>query len=257
MATYVVSDLHGQYTILEKLLKKAAFGDGDKLYVLGDAIDRGPDGIKILLLVKDTPNMELLLGNHEFMMLNSVAPDGSACRNYHELPGDRSDSWIFRNGGNKTYYKYKLLKKDERIELLEWLNNRSLSTLVEVNNIPYLLTHTYFKKDMIDVPYKDIEYQTVWDIVWKSPFRFDLFVPESDYSKCFPWMFIVGHVPVCTIPLKEGEKIHRLEPFMTTNIINIDGCCAHHTRSNSAYRGGILLRLDDLAKFTCSFEEIQ
>lgn len=30
-----------------------------------------------MILIKDAPNMELLIGNHEFMMLNAVAPDGS------------------------------------------------------------------------------------------------------------------------------------------------------------------------------------
>ena len=76
-ATYTVSDLHGQYDIFEKLLETIHFSDDDFMYVLGDAIDRGPDGIRILQMIKDAPNMDLLLGNHEFMMLNAVAPDGS------------------------------------------------------------------------------------------------------------------------------------------------------------------------------------
>ena len=48
MATYVISDLHGQYKMFLKLLEKVAFSDADELYMLGDAVDRGPDGIKIL-----------------------------------------------------------------------------------------------------------------------------------------------------------------------------------------------------------------
>ena len=50
--------------------------EADVLYVIGDAIDRGPDGIKILEYIKDHKNMDLLIGNHEFMMLNAVDPDG-------------------------------------------------------------------------------------------------------------------------------------------------------------------------------------
>ena len=46
------------------------------LYVIGDAIDRGPDGIKILEYIKKHENMDLILGNHEFLMLNSVPIDG-------------------------------------------------------------------------------------------------------------------------------------------------------------------------------------
>lgn len=44
MATYVVSDLHGQYRIFLKLLEMVDFSENDQLYMLGDAIDRGPEG---------------------------------------------------------------------------------------------------------------------------------------------------------------------------------------------------------------------
>jgi len=40
MATYAISDLHGQYGIFEKLLEVIDFSDDDYMYVLGDAIDR-------------------------------------------------------------------------------------------------------------------------------------------------------------------------------------------------------------------------
>ena len=48
MSVYAVSDLHGQYKTFVKGLKEIDFSDSDTLYVIGDAIDRGPDGIKIL-----------------------------------------------------------------------------------------------------------------------------------------------------------------------------------------------------------------
>ena len=47
--TYVMSDLHGRYDKYVQMLEKIGFGDGDTLYILGDVIDRGPDGIRILL----------------------------------------------------------------------------------------------------------------------------------------------------------------------------------------------------------------
>ncbi len=70
MSTYVVSDLHGQYRTFVKGLKSIRFSDSDMLYVIGDAIDRGPEGVKILEYIKLHENMELIIGNHEFMMLN-------------------------------------------------------------------------------------------------------------------------------------------------------------------------------------------
>ena len=65
---YVTSDLHGYP--LEKFLdflNKAGFGEEDYLYILGDVIDRGPDGIKILKWMMSQHNVQLILGNHEAM----------------------------------------------------------------------------------------------------------------------------------------------------------------------------------------------
>ena len=52
MSTYVISDIHGQYEPFKRILQQINFSDDDVLYVLGDAIDRGPDGIKILKEIK-------------------------------------------------------------------------------------------------------------------------------------------------------------------------------------------------------------
>ena len=76
MAIYAVSDLHGQYDVFMEGLKKIGFCDSDQLYVIGDAIDRGDDGIKILQYIQVHKNIELLIGNHEFLMLNSIDPNG-------------------------------------------------------------------------------------------------------------------------------------------------------------------------------------
>ena len=55
---YVISDLHGYpFEKFQELLKKAEFTDADYLFVLGDVIDRGMDGIKYL---KWLPNIHLL-----------------------------------------------------------------------------------------------------------------------------------------------------------------------------------------------------
>ena len=45
---YAVSDLHGRYDRYRQLLDKLDLGEQDTLYVLGDALDRGPEGFRIL-----------------------------------------------------------------------------------------------------------------------------------------------------------------------------------------------------------------
>ena len=72
MAIYVTSDLHGlPLEKLEELLRKVHFSDRDWLYILGDVIDRENDGgVAILRWCLYQPNVQLLLGNHEAMLLS-------------------------------------------------------------------------------------------------------------------------------------------------------------------------------------------
>lgn len=46
---YAVSDLHGCYDKHIKLLERLKMTSDDSLYILGDIVDRGSDGMKILL----------------------------------------------------------------------------------------------------------------------------------------------------------------------------------------------------------------
>ncbi len=46
--TYIMADIHGMYELYLAMLEKIRFSPEDVLYVLGDAIDRGRDGIRIL-----------------------------------------------------------------------------------------------------------------------------------------------------------------------------------------------------------------
>lgn len=42
MATYVISDIHGEYDMFLDLLEKIGLKEADTLYILGDVLDRGP-----------------------------------------------------------------------------------------------------------------------------------------------------------------------------------------------------------------------
>ena len=43
---YIMSDIHGGWNEYRDILEQIQFSDSDHLYMLGDAIDRGPDGIE-------------------------------------------------------------------------------------------------------------------------------------------------------------------------------------------------------------------
>ena len=64
MSTYIMSDLHGNYKAYKKMLEKIELQAEDKLYILGDILDRGPHPIKIILDLMKRQNVEILAGNH-------------------------------------------------------------------------------------------------------------------------------------------------------------------------------------------------
>lgn len=72
MATYVISDIHGQYDMFIELLDKIQFQNTDTLYILGDILDRGPHPIKTLMKFMEMPNVICIVGNHEYMALECL-----------------------------------------------------------------------------------------------------------------------------------------------------------------------------------------
>ena len=72
MATYVISDIHGQYDMFMDLLEKISLQDSDTLYILGDILDRGPHPVKTLRKLMLMPNVICIVCNHELMALESM-----------------------------------------------------------------------------------------------------------------------------------------------------------------------------------------
>lgn len=66
---YCISDIHGNYDLFCRLLDKIKFCDKDKLYVLGDIIDKGQDSIRLAKLLFSIPNVCCIAGNHEYDFL--------------------------------------------------------------------------------------------------------------------------------------------------------------------------------------------
>lgn len=64
----IVGDVHGDLERLFKALKPYS-ADRWRTIFLGDLIDGGPFGVGALRYARDRPNSEVLLGNHEVMML--------------------------------------------------------------------------------------------------------------------------------------------------------------------------------------------
>lgn len=74
---YVMGDIHGMYGSYMEAMKR--IGRDDHLYIIGDVIDRGENGIQILKDIinrkknpQTNPEITFLLGNHEIQFLNTL-----------------------------------------------------------------------------------------------------------------------------------------------------------------------------------------
>lgn len=84
---YVVGDIHGDFARLQVLLKKIEFNfDEDRLFSVGDLIDRGPESQKCLDLINEAW-FNAVRGNHEDMLIKAF-----------QDPERWSEQWM-RNGG--------------------------------------------------------------------------------------------------------------------------------------------------------------
>ena len=84
---YVMSDIHGNMRRFRSIMNQIDLKPEDILYILGDVIDRHPNGIDILEEIIPMPNVKMLLGNHEHMMLCAIYPND-------DLPWQR-DNYAF------------------------------------------------------------------------------------------------------------------------------------------------------------------
>lgn len=149
---FAVSDLHGlPLGKLKQLLRQASFGsrEDDFLFVLGDVIDRGEPlgGVDVLKWLMDQPNVQLLLGNHEAMLLSCTFLFDEITENsvaqFDQDKMDRLSTWL-SNGAQPTIQGLKrLMSTDPDLlnDLLDYLRDCPLYEIVTAGERDFVLVH--------------------------------------------------------------------------------------------------------------------
>jgi serine/threonine protein phosphatase 1 len=75
---WVVGDIHGCFSVLENALDRVGFDrQNDRLFSVGDLVDRGPDSVRALEFLPE-PWFHAVRGNHEQLLLETNLDDRAA-----------------------------------------------------------------------------------------------------------------------------------------------------------------------------------
>lgn len=179
----VVSDVHGHLDDLRKGLRRAGLVDHDdrwaggdsELWVLGDLMDRGPDGAGVVHLLRSLTQQEpdrvhVLLGNHEALALGYRLAGGPRLSESWHLNGGRADDQDALDGDDIAWLRTRpamarvgdhLLVHSDSLVYRSWG-----STVEEVNaTVGGLLARD--------------DAATLWDLWAKLTHRYDFVGPEG------------------------------------------------------------------------------
>ncbi len=235
---YVMSDIHGDNKKFRSVMQKINLRADDTLYILGDVVDRNPDGIKILQKIMKMNNAKMILGNHEHMMLSTLEMSGFSGERRYDFDWRYSTKQWYRNGGMCTHSAFLDLNKSEQNRIIEYIRDLPINIDIEVNGHRYKLVHaspmTLYRsflngRGKWDNPYSDRIEFAIWE-------RWSGFQPRN-------YTLIFGH----TI----NYHYHHTDPisiYKNRHVIGMD--CGSGISSYYRPRGRLgCLRLDDMEEF--------
>lgn len=132
MSTYAIGDIQGCHKPLKKLLREIGFRPGaDRLWCVGDLVNRGPKSLETLRLLADIDDsLTIVLGNHDLHFL--AVHEGCA-------PMRRKDRLR------------ELLAAPDCGELADWLRRKPLAHCETIDTEsgprPHLMVHAGFAPD--------------------------------------------------------------------------------------------------------------
>lgn len=228
-----MSDIHGKYDEYLKMLAQInfdKFSANDKIYILGDVIDRDSGGIDILKhIMSHQHSIELLMGNHERMMLDSLYDDSEMAL------------WMY-NGGYPTLEAYKSLSLSEQSQIKNFISRLKYNKTLIINMKHYELVHA--SVFMSEAEVKKLEGDIPTWALGMSQEELMLWLPMKEEYASGRSKVVFGHR--CT---KHYQSNKPYKIYHGSNIIGIDCGCAY--RDGNGRLG--CLRLDDGAEFYVGF----
>lgn len=229
MKTYCISDVHGHIKNFKAF--KHTLNSDDRVYVLGDVIDKGESSIELLLEIMEDDRFTMLLGNHEYMMWQFL----SAKRNTLDY-NVCYDAWIKYNQGHQTMSEYIKLSKDDKKRIYDYITNMPINLSdVVVNDKHFYLVHA-FPSVFEEYSLATIDNEElIVDFIWS---RIDPTV-EHEYIK--DKTVVAGHTPVFHFGT-QAKPVFDTKDIKDAHYIDIDGGLAANLPASKL----VVLCLNDL-----------
>lgn len=225
---YVMSDLHGDFQSFYKMLVKINFSSFDKLYVLGDAVDKGEENLCLLDFICKADNICLIKGNHEYLF-------------ERYLQGTVTAEMWDACGGTTTRREVDELSEEKKKEILEFLEGLPIYQCIIIGDTDYFLTHSGYhagfeitdpRTGLVDIQ-KSVESAVLCD---QEQYLFSNDIHYIPSRIRFDRRIVVGHYPTIYLSEYGQARIYHGKKY-----IDID------TGNERRYDGGRLacLRLND------------
>ena len=188
---YVSADWHG---CADPALKVLEFlKPDDRLYYLGDAADRGEEGVHLMTLLLQDPRVTYIKGNHEDLMKQALPDLIEGHDSYEAL------LW-FSNGGRKTWSKMEFMSDESKMWYVDKIKTMPLRAVYRSPlGHEVILEHAGYSPFVMPMyrhdPLWDREH--FYDEVWDGGFRRDERDPETTY-------LVHGHTPVQYLQFEYG-----------------------------------------------------
>ena len=152
---YACSDLHGCFDLWEKI--SAYCDETDTIYFLGDALDRGPDGIKLMRHLLADKRVIYLKGNHEDMFVDYGV-------DLIEIPHQSLGLW-YQNGGEPSIEAFQKMDFYAKENLIRAINRLPFEAeYINKNGIKIKMNHSGWDSSNKDVLSERAIYRaSLWD----------------------------------------------------------------------------------------------
>ena len=197
---YAMSDIHGCYEKYRSILETIEFAEDDTLYVLGDVLDRGPDGFKILLDMAARPNVIGLLGNHELLAATVLPSLLRTIRRGEEQPLTKAEQaqmqeWL-QNGGKASILQFLQFGGEEMETVCEYLPELSAYEEISVQGRRFVLVHAGLEHFSAA---RSLEEYDLEDFLFCRPDLDTTYFPDKT--------LVFGHTPTRLLHRQIGEPV--------------------------------------------------